>query len=506
MKIKILSLICTTLFSAGIFLSCEEDDQRPTLAAEFTADVQETVAGSEVTFTDKSTGSPSRWNWYFEGGTPSSSVLNSPTVTYEEPGTYNVKLVIGRSGDSTSVTKDGFITVGYPDVTAAFSTDKNTIVEGEAVTFTDESEGFPTGWLWEFIPAGGTPTSSTDQNPVVTFESAGVYTVKLTVTNPKGSDEVVKTDYLTVIDPNSVVAEFTSDVITTYTGGSVQFTDASQGLATAWSWTFEGGTPSTSSEQNPVVTYGTPGRYKVSLTTSNSEQSSVKEADDYVLVVPGNNLVAFYGFNGNSQDSGPNSVDGTVMGEGVSFDGDGRSAGTQSAVFAGAGVVQVPDNSAFNFATGDFSISCWVKTNVSSRMMIWAESGMNGSGDNQAWLRINDNSTDRRLRFAVEDNTGGTILNVGDAAIPGGVADGTWHHIVCVRTGGNRKVYFDGVQIADNTNAVTKDVSGSQNQPFKIGAQQTATGYSNYFTGSIDDLVVYNKALTPEEVAELFGL
>jgi len=51
-------------------------------------------------------------------------------------------------------------------------------------------------------------------------------------------------------------------------GGTVQFTDQSIGDPTGWNWTFEGGTPSTSTFQNPMVTYSTPGVYDVSLTVT----------------------------------------------------------------------------------------------------------------------------------------------------------------------------------------------------------------------------------------------
>lgn len=53
-------------------------------------------------------------------------------------------------------------------------------------------------------------------------------------------------------------------------GGSVRYNDLSGGFPTSWSWTFEGGTPSTSTEQNPTVTYNQPGTFKVTLVTSNA--------------------------------------------------------------------------------------------------------------------------------------------------------------------------------------------------------------------------------------------
>lgn len=62
----------------------------------------------------------------------------------------------------------------------------------------------------------------------------------------------------------SLLANFTIDNDSICEGGSVQFTDAViEGPATSWDWTFAGGTPATSSDQNPSVTYSTPGVYDV---------------------------------------------------------------------------------------------------------------------------------------------------------------------------------------------------------------------------------------------------
>ncbi len=56
----------------------------------------------------------------------------------------------------------------------------------------------------------------------------------------------------------------------------VQFTDYSAGQPTSWSWTFQGGTPATSTQQNPFVVYNTPGTYSVSLTVTNANGNDTK--------------------------------------------------------------------------------------------------------------------------------------------------------------------------------------------------------------------------------------
>ena len=65
------------------------------------------------------------------------------------------------------------------------------------VNFTDNCQYQPTGWEWSF--PGGSPSSSTDQNPSgIIYNASGTYTVTLIATNGIGSDTVTKTDYIQV--------------------------------------------------------------------------------------------------------------------------------------------------------------------------------------------------------------------------------------------------------------------------------------------------------------------
>jgi PKD repeat protein len=66
------------------------------------------------------------------------------------------------------------------------------------------------------------------------------------------------------------IPNFTSNTTSICANGSVQFTDLSTANITSWSWSFPGGIPATSTDQNPVVTYPTAGTYNVELTVTNS--------------------------------------------------------------------------------------------------------------------------------------------------------------------------------------------------------------------------------------------
>lgn len=91
----------------------------------------------------------------------------------------------------------------------------------------------------------------------------------------------------------TVSSNFTSDNSDNFctAGGQIRFTDISTGNISSWNWTFPGGSPSTSTSQNPVVTYATPGQYVVTLTTSDGVTTI--SSSNHVLVI--GNATAYAG-------------------------------------------------------------------------------------------------------------------------------------------------------------------------------------------------------------------
>ena len=80
---------------------------------------------------------------------------------------------------------------------ADFSPDLTNILEGQSVNFTNLSYYNPTSYSWSF--SGGSPATSTSANPPsITYNTAGVYDVSLTVTNANGSDTKTVTGQITV--------------------------------------------------------------------------------------------------------------------------------------------------------------------------------------------------------------------------------------------------------------------------------------------------------------------
>lgn len=97
-------------------------------------------------------------------------------------------------------TNDGYVSSGCSPL-ADFDINLDNICDGSSVQFTDLSYNGDLSqatWYWSF--PGGTPSTSTDVNPTISYNNAGDYNATLTVTNQSGSDQVTKTSVVSVID------------------------------------------------------------------------------------------------------------------------------------------------------------------------------------------------------------------------------------------------------------------------------------------------------------------
>jgi PKD repeat protein len=90
-----------------------------------------------------------------------------------------------------------FFGIGGSELQAFFSADDPQVCEGGTVSFSDLSTGGAISWSWEF--PGGDPATSTEQNPVVTYNSAGVYDVTLTVSDGTNTNTYTKENYINVV-------------------------------------------------------------------------------------------------------------------------------------------------------------------------------------------------------------------------------------------------------------------------------------------------------------------
>lgn len=244
-RVSTLCLILTFLITNAF-----AEPEKPT--ATFSADVTEGYAPLHVQFTSETTGDPTSYFWTFEPQTSSDWNSHHPVSakhTFQNPGVYDISLLVTNSAGSSTVTKPQYITVLAPstptpsdtpnptptdtsnptssdtsnptpkdtlnpaptDTSDPISTPTKTqrpvtsfitdVKNGNVplvVTFTDTSTGSePTSRYWNFgdgaSSAGGPTVTHSYTNP-------GTYTVALTVTNDAGSDMASKIKYITVAE------------------------------------------------------------------------------------------------------------------------------------------------------------------------------------------------------------------------------------------------------------------------------------------------------------------
>lgn len=179
------------------------------------------------------------------------------------------------------------------DLDAQFLVSSYEITAGDCVYFTDMTTGNPTYWQWTF--EGAQTTTSNEQHPQnICYYYPGTYSVILEVQNGAMVNTEVVTECITVL-PNTEtpIADFTANLTTIPENSIVQFTSLSQnGPFVTYQWSFEGGMPSTSTDERPTpITYPHAGQYNVELTVTDMNGNTDTETKNfYINVVPESNV------------------------------------------------------------------------------------------------------------------------------------------------------------------------------------------------------------------------
>ncbi len=257
-------------------------------SAIFGANVTTGCAPLTVSFTDQSTNSPTAWEWSFPGGDPAFSTEQNPTVTYSLPGLYNVGLVVSNAAGSDDVMWFDYVTLDDSPV-AGFSTTAN----GPSVQFTNSSTGNDITHAWDF----GDGQTSQEYNPLHVYSAPGIYNVGLTVNNACGTSTISN---LIIIPDYIPAAAFNANITSGCAPLTVTYTDMSVGQVNNWQWSFPGGSPAVSTQQNPVVTYNAAGTYGASLTVENAWGSNEISQPDLITVNNTPTVNFNYAINGNT--------------------------------------------------------------------------------------------------------------------------------------------------------------------------------------------------------------
>lgn len=251
----------------------------PSPIADFDADKYGGCTPLPVSFTDKSQSSGAALqSWVWDFGDGRSSNLKNPVNNYLAESTFNVTLIVtDAKGCKGSLTKNGFITTTIspkPEFTASnliackFPFD---------VTFTNNTQSaFPLTYTWDF---GNGNTSSVD-NPQTTFQTAGVFPVKLTALNSFGCADD------TVISLQIELEQFIPEIVLPVTSGcaplNISFSAKSNIPITNYNW--NSGDGSVSLAPTGTFTYNNQGTFQLSGNFQNAQGCSER------LVIPINVL------------------------------------------------------------------------------------------------------------------------------------------------------------------------------------------------------------------------
>ncbi len=229
-----------------------------------------------VQFEDASTTNAEQWLWTFEGGTPASSTQAKPAVVYEQAGTYDVRLEVSNASGSDVYEVKDLVVVNDTLPHSAF----DLTINENVVSFSNFSAN-ASSYLWDF----GDTNDGTEANPTHTYPSnGGIYEILLIAINACGTDTSSRSIIING-DDIAPIPDFTSDVQQGCVPLTVQFHDQSTANAVDWWWTFEGGEPAFSAEQNPTVVFEEAGTYFVSLKAFNgSGQGATAFKAEYIVV------------------------------------------------------------------------------------------------------------------------------------------------------------------------------------------------------------------------------
>jgi PKD repeat protein len=221
-----------------------------------------------------STNSTTSYVWNFGDSSPNVTTSSSASQShiYTAVGSYTVTLTASNPCGSTTMTKVVNI-IGPP--LAAF-TNSPPGCAPTLVTTNNTSVLDSLTYSWNVSPGGwnfANNTNSTSINPQFNFTAAGTYTITLTVSNPCGVSTV--SNVITVKSiPSVSLSPIPSACGSLSLTPSVSYTNGG-GTISSYNWSFTGGSPSTSTSQNPTgISYTAPGTYTVTVTATNECGSS----------------------------------------------------------------------------------------------------------------------------------------------------------------------------------------------------------------------------------------
>lgn len=157
--------------------------------AAFTASSTLVCSGEQIQFFNSTTGNNLSYLWTFEGGTPSTSTQQNPTVTYTGTGIFDVKLVATNGTVSDSITKTDYIQVIATPDTPAIPAGVTAACQGQIYTYSTAAVAFANSYVWVVAPSAA--GNITGNGPTATFTASpgftGDFTIKVYASNQCGN-------------------------------------------------------------------------------------------------------------------------------------------------------------------------------------------------------------------------------------------------------------------------------------------------------------------------------
>ncbi|MGC6429418.1 MAG: LamG-like jellyroll fold domain-containing protein [Jejuia sp.] len=206
-------------------------------------------------------------------------------------------------------------------------------------------------------------------------------------------------------------------------------------------------------------------------------------------ITPPNNLIAFWKAEDNTNDSAGNN-NGT--GNGVVY---GTGVVNKSFSFDGVNDVVVVPHSTDLDITGNITVEFWALQTVFN-----TENTVLCKGSEDAENAYSIRFTGQTFECVFKDNLGNDVVLVGPS-----FEDFQWHHYAYVRQGNQHQIYADGFGFG--WMPFTNSPLNSVGLPLTIGAQYNSqnTNYTNFFGGQIDEVSIYNRALSELEIQSVYN-
>ena len=236
-------------------------------------------------------------------------------------------------------------------------------------------------------------------------------------------------------------------------------------------------------------------------------------------------LIGLWHMDGNANDATSNGINGELIGDTAFTDdvpsvlGGGQSLllNTEFTLEGGvsedeidladnAGYVDLGNPDLLNFGTDNFTVASWMKVPefLFQRGNIFSNGGDNGGGVRYVVGYLENGG--RSIVLTTDDNA--TKRQAQADAFDWVVDDEEWHHVVGVKEDTELRVYIDGELAAENFDVPDGyDLSGTDQQPayIGVGADSGSGALEKYFQGWVDDVAVWNEALSEDQIANVMS-